>query len=159
MKFSPLSDQELNQKVVSIEVEIQKCAASRFEKNPKWKHKFPQRAGIYFGFLDNKLCYIGETAELRARMGDLGNTYNHTLRKKIGILKLGFKLEKNEKTGKLSNKFKDGEEVKLNKYMSDHLEIKFLDLNFGRKEVEDQLVEKYKNDLLNSVSLRGKKKN
>jgi hypothetical protein len=148
--FKPMSTSERDEQVVAIEQAINAVETIPFKQNAKWKMKFDKSPGIYFGFLDGKLKYIGETADIRARMSDLGRTYNHTLRKKIGVKKLNGELVGND----FSPEFK----VELDRYMEEHLSIKAFPLNFGRKEVEDKLVEKHEKDLLNSVSLRVKKK-
>lgn len=132
-----------------IEREITNQAAIPFQQDVNWKKNFPKAGGVYFGYLDGKLMYIGETAELYSRMDDLRKTYNHTLRKKLGKLHLKLIL--------VNNKFEGTGETVLNDYMESKLSIKAYAINFGRKEVEDVLVEKYKAQLLNSVSLRGKK--
>jgi len=144
-----ITETEKEKCITNFQKEIENLEPISFEQNTKWKENFPKAAGVYFGYLEGELSYIGETAELYSRMNDLRNTYNHTLRKKLGKIKLALELE--------NNKFSEQDESKLNNYMETNLTIKALAVNFGRKEIEDVLVEKYKTTLLNSVSLRGKK--
>ena len=113
-----------------------------------WNQYFPDSAGVYAVFENKKFIYIGETANIRARMKDIRRTYNHTLRNKLGKIRL--------KAIREGNKFSDEIEAQLDTYMVDNIEVTCHSLTFGRKEVEAYIIEKRKATLLNSVSLRGK---
>lgn len=149
MKAIP-TEKEIVEIVSTIETDLLSKPKLDFSTDSKWKEHFPKESGVYAVFENSKLIYIGETSELRARMGDLRRTYNHTLRNKLGVLRL-----KSEREG---NKFSDEVENKLDAYMEKNISITFHALSFGRIEVESRLVQKHKNKLLNSVSLRGVKK-
>jgi hypothetical protein len=114
-----------------------------------WNQYFPDSAGVYAVFENKKFIYIGETANLRARMKDIRRTYNHTLRNKLGKFRLNAIRE--------GNKFSDEIETQLDTYMVDNIEVTCHSLTFGRKEVEAFIIDKRKKTLLNSTSLRGKK--
>lgn len=136
--------------VAAVEKDLHSQTKTAFQKGSReWKSKFPEEPGVYAIFEKNKLIYIGETADIKARMGDLRNTYNHTLRKKLG--KRRFKGEI------IGNKFSDAIERELDAYMNAHISIAFHPLTFGRTEVEAALVAMH-TGLLNSESKRGKKK-
>jgi hypothetical protein len=122
----------------------------QFSYDTNWKNHFPKSEGIYAIFEDYKLVYIGQTSELRSRMSDIRRTYNHTFRKKIGIERLKGKI--------IKNKFSDEIEEKLTKYMVQKLTFSFYAIPFGRLEVESFLVQKYQEQLINSKSVRGIKK-
>jgi hypothetical protein len=53
----------------------------------EWTRTFPKTAGVYCFFENNRLIYVGETGNISARMGDMLNTKNHTLRRLIGEAK------------------------------------------------------------------------
>jgi hypothetical protein len=80
-------------------------------------------------------------------MKDLRRTYNHSLRKKIGKLKLNGILE--------GNKYSEEIEAQLDSFMIKNLTITAHALSFGRIEVETRLIAKYKEQLLNSPNKRG----
>jgi hypothetical protein len=134
----------------NIEYHLLNNEKLKFSYDTKWNIKFPDSAGIYAIFENSKLIYIGQTSELRSRMSDIRRTYNHTFRKKLGILRLKGKI--------IKNKFSDEIEEKLNTYMVDKLYFTYYEVPFGRLEVETFLVEKYKSQLLNSNNVRGVKK-
>ena len=50
----------------------------------EWLMAAPKALGIYFVFHNDKVVYVGESANLYKRMKDLSSTYNHTLRRKLG---------------------------------------------------------------------------
>ena len=80
-------------------------------------------------------------------MKDLRRTLNHSYRRS-----LGFKLFKVKATSR--QKFSDEIEHKLNEYFEQTITVSFLPVLFGRLEMEELLVNKYKGELLNKKEKR-----
>ena len=146
LKFS---EEEISTMVDAIEYDLLTKPRLAFTLENKWNLNFPDEAGVYAIFEKGKFIYIGETSDLRERMGDIRRTSRHTLRKKIGRIRFKEKLE--------GNQFSDKIEIAVHNHMVDHLEFSFHALSFGRKEVEARIHNKHKEKLLNSNSLRGSK--
>jgi len=110
----------------------------------------PDCAGVYVVWergIEDPL-YVGETANIKARMVDIKNTWNHSLRKKLALKEFGIKL--------VSGKFPDDVEKRLDDFMRDSISVSYFPVSFGRKEFEEATIAHYPN-MLNSPSLRGKK--
>lgn len=120
---------------------------NRYLYNRDNVNSFPSNGGVYAIFLLDELIYIGETADLKARMKDLRNTYNHTFRKKMGLCIF-------DTPQIVNNKFTDEIEAHLDLIFRKCIDIAFINVNFGRTEIENYLVQKYPN-LLNSNAVRG----
>ena len=101
---------------------------------------------IYALFESEKLIYIGETGDLQKRMCDITRTVNHSFRKQIGHRK--FMGEKSSK------KFLPEIEVLLDKYFDEELYITFIEVNFGRLEIETYLIDKFQQQIINSEKKR-----
>lgn len=117
-----------------------------FEYN--WTKGFTDKPGIYGVYDKGKLVYVGETANLKARMKEFKRTYNHSLRRLLGVHLF------NEKKGS-NGKFEPHIEEKLDKYYKDYLEIVLVPVDFGRLEIESYLIRKYERELLNKNQKRG----
>ncbi len=113
----------------------------------KWAENFPNEPGIYAVFDKEKTIYFGETGNIRKRMRDLRRTVNHSLRRT-----LGFELFGEKATTKI--KFSDRVEIKLNEYFEKNISVACVVQKFGRLEIEEFLVDKYKEQLYNKKSKR-----
>ena len=117
----------------------------------QWWTSIPVSPGVYVVYEDGKVIYCGETASLRARMKDLRDTRNHTLRRSVARHRLtkseGF-AEANQ-----SRKFPLHIELILNEHMS-KLMVKAVPISLGRKEIEHELI-KLHDPIYNRVSRRG----
>lgn len=111
------------------------------------RETFPPKPGCYLIREKGVIRYIGETRNLRARMMESKRTYNHTLKSYIGKQLFG-----RWEGGR--TRYSDDEEEKINNYLSKHVTIAFLIVNFGRKELEEQMVKNYRNVLFNKISRR-----
>lgn len=119
-----------------------------FEFTTKWSQQFEDEAGIYAIFDNEQLIYIGETASIRKRMGDLRRTINHTFRRKLGFELSGIKYSSKQKyTVEIENA--------INQYYIQNLRVVPVYLNFGRSEVESYIIRKYQDVLMNSKKRRG----
>jgi hypothetical protein len=145
----PFSEEEIISIVQAIEADLLEKPKIKFTLDHNWKLNFPNQPGVYAIFEKGEFVYIGETADIRERMRDVRRSYNHTFRKKIGKTRLNANIE--------GNLFAPETELALDNYMVENLEFTCYALIFGRKEVEARILAKYKDKLLNSVSLRGSK--
>ncbi|MBL1278775.1 MAG: GIY-YIG nuclease family protein [Fluviicola sp.] len=148
MSDTSLPNDKIEEIVNAVESDLLHKNKIEFSIVNHWHKQFPTQPGVYAVFEKSKLIYIGETADIQSRMKDLRRTYNHTLRNKIGKMRLG--------GIKIGNKFSDEIEIELDVYMMNNLSVTCHSLSFGRSEVESRLIKKHENQLLNSVSLRGK---
>lgn len=139
-------ESEIKAFVEKFEQQLMSSRKVPFSFDRKWSSNFPSKAGIYAIFDKNNLVYIGETANIKERMKELKRTYNHSFRKKLGRY-----LVKDAKI--IKGKFEETLEIKLNDYYLEHISIACKALNFGRLEVESQLIHKNEG-LLNSKEKR-----
>jgi hypothetical protein len=105
-----------------------------------WAHDVSQLAGVYaiWDAQSSKPVYVGETSGLFARMGDLGRTLNHTFRR---IVRKKF----NAATAT---------ESALNVLLAERFKIAFLPVAFGRAELEEYLILRWRKTLYNKPALR-----
>lgn len=123
----------------------------KIEITRKWVQQFPPEAAVYLFRENGKVCYIGETGNLRGRMGDILNTYHHTLRRNLGHHH--FSSHPFYEKASSRNKYAPEIELLLNELIENHLTMSFLLTGLGRKELEERLFEK-----LNPIySLKGKR--
>ena len=106
----------------------------KFVYDTKWASQyFKDLPAVYCLYDKNSLVYIGETESLLARMKDIRRTYNHTFRKHRGI-KL-FKTKPNSK-----GVFSEKQELELNTYFEENIEVTYHYIIFGRRETESYLI-------------------
>lgn len=120
----------------------------KFKKDKNWReNSIPDRPGVYALFEDNqKLLYIGETGNLRARMNEINRTVNHSFRKELGFTRFdGIKSKK---------KFEHNVELKLDAFFEQNLYVSFIEVNFGRLEIETFIITNHQTLLLNSIKKR-----
>lgn len=112
------------------------------EMDPNWVEKFESVAGVYAVREEGKICYVGESGNLKKRMRDFLDTRNHSLRRLIGSIKFAGQegYEKSTPSLKFPPKF----EEELDRLLEDNFEVSAVALPLGRKELEERLVEKYK---------------
>lgn len=120
----------------------------KFEKCKEWRqNKIPSSPGVYALFeKNNKLMYIGESGNLRDRMNEINRTVNHSFRKQIGFLRFN--------GVKSSKKFDLSVEEKLDKFFAEELYVAFIEVYFGRLEIEEFLISNHQQFLTNSVKKR-----
>lgn len=120
----------------------------KFEKTKLWRNTFiPDHPGVYALFEGKEgLLYIGETGNLKERMSDICRTVNHTFRKQLGHKRYG--------AIKSRKKFDSDIEALLDIFFNESLHVAFIEVNYGRVEIETHLVTKYQSALLNSVKKR-----
>lgn len=120
----------------------------KFEKSKQWReNKIPNSPGVYALFeKDNRILYIGESGNLQDRMNEINRTVNHSFRKQIGYLRFN--------GVKSSKKYDLDVETKLDKYFDEELYVAFIEVYFGRLEIEEFLISNHQQFLTNSVKKR-----
>lgn len=78
------NNQQVAEFVNAFEAELLAAPRYKIDFNNSWRNTVDNEAGVYFIFDNDVLAYIGETANLYKRMGEIGRTYNHSFRKKLG---------------------------------------------------------------------------
>lgn len=122
----------------------------KFEKSSIWREvSIPNESGVYALYEGNdKLIYIGETGNLRERMNEINRTVNHSFRKQLGASRFG--------GIKSKKKFTEDIENLLDTFFKDHLYVSFIEVNFGRLEIETFIISNHQELLLNSEKKRKK---
>lgn len=120
------------------DLEIEKESKKIYSELKKEKHPFPAinvigGRGLYVIWQGEKPIYVGESRDVKKRLKDMQNTLNHTLRRKIGE-----ELSGEKATSK--KKFSQNTEKKLNNHFRKNLKYSYKQINFGRVEIQDELV-------------------
>lgn len=105
-----------------------------------WPERIPLDPGVYV-FWDRETGtpkYVGETSSLLFRMRDVGRRVNHTFPRKISN-QLGL------------NAISDED---LSRVISQRFELSFIPVHFGRAELEEYLVLKWRLFLINTPAQR-----
>jgi hypothetical protein len=108
---------------------------------------FQKSKGCYIAWEKGEIVYVGETADLNARMKDLGSTYNHIFRIHIGRKIIGRDVDS-------SGKYSPDEEKKIDQYFQRNITLACIPVNLGRKELEERMVQKYCKTLYNKPKKR-----
>jgi GIY-YIG catalytic domain len=105
-----------------------------------WTDAIPQSPGVYaiWDRSTDKLVYVGETSCLRDRMKDLGRRVNHTCRRT---------LSKKLKLDSASEQF-------LSRAISKKYSLSYIEVHFGRTELEEYLVLRWRSTLINKRAFR-----
>ena len=125
-----------HQELKSLARRLLRVRRVRVLHGPEWAAEAPSQAGVYAIWErdSGRLVYIGETSDLRARFRDLRQTANHTFRRSAKV-RLG--LPKNARAARVSVA------------MSNAYELAFISVPFGRKELEEYLVIRFREHLFN----------
>ena len=117
-------------------------ALLKLDPIPWFEANIPNNAGIYHvEHNDNGLVYIGESSNIKERYNShSGVTYFSALRRHIGTDVLGFELQ--VRNGK-KRYFSKSEDSGINKFL-DNCNIKSMEVNFGRFELEEYLIRKHR---------------
>jgi len=98
-------------------------------------------AGLYIVFYNKEIIYIGESSDIKIRYSThSGVTYFSALRRHIGTEMLGCKLQ--ERNGKRKY-FEDVDDKRVTHFLTQATAI-FYPVSFGRYELEEYLIKKYK---------------
>jgi len=104
----------------------------------KWASDVPQDAGVYVLWRDASPIYVGESSSLRSRMRDLTRVENHTFAR---LTCKQFSIGVGDQSGLIS--------VLSKTYM-----LSFILVPFGRKEVEEFLILRWRATLFNKPTMR-----
>ncbi len=104
-------------------------------KNQKNGNVFPEGPGVYCIWEGTKLRYVGETKDLYERMNHIKQTRHHTARRTVG--RIYFNAEPGYEPASSKKAFPPHIEEKLDIYISLNLRISFIEVRFGRKELEE----------------------
>ncbi|WP_295677731.1 GIY-YIG nuclease family protein [uncultured Empedobacter sp.] len=145
-------ERELYKVLIKAEKQLFTSPRIKLERTLLWRKEYLTHIpAVYAIFENDKLIYIGETGDLLKRMSDFTRTVNHSFRKQMGYRLFG--------GIKSKKKFDDDIEFQLDKYLDDMLYIQFIEVNFGRLEIETYLIDKYKDQLINGPKKRKVKYN
>lgn len=103
-----------------------------------WASHIPKESGVYVVWENDVPYYVGETSCLRLRMSDLARPVNHTFSKKVA------------KTLGIA----DNEYAKLASEFSARYELSCVPVAFGRKEVEEYLILRWRDSIINKPTKR-----
>ena len=123
---------------------LERCLRRAPRKRPftsdTWAAEVPSAPGVYALWRQDSgaLVHVGETANLRKRMRDLGRSVNHTARRKIAA-RLGLDAVS---------------EQERSRAMRDVFCVSYLPVELGRAELEEYLTFRWRCTLFNSPSPR-----
>lgn len=103
-----------------------------------WASRIPRESGVYVVWQNNVPYYVGETSSLRLRMSDLARPVNHTFSKKVAK---ALDIPENEYT-------------RLASAISARYELSCVPVAFGRKEVEEYLILRWRESIINKPTKR-----
>lgn len=130
-----MENQHLLEKLLEIEQRMIKAPRRSVLGGEDWAENIPELGGVYviWDSSTGDPVYVGETCHLNHRLGDLKQKTRHTFRRKIAkILNL-----------------EDLSNLDLSKKISERYELSYLRIPFGRKEVEEFIVLRWSETLIN----------
>lgn len=102
-----------------------------------WGSTFPDHGGVYVIWKGDVPSYVGETSGLSSRMTtDLKRPNNHAFTKKVSI----------------STEITDS--VALKSYIAETYKVSFVQVDLGRAEIEEYLILRWRNTLINKPTKR-----
>ena len=104
-----------------------------------WRVDVPLDAGVYVIWdREDVPRYVGETSNLLHRFGDLERSVNHTFRRKV----------------KVHLKLDACTELELSKEIAKRYRISYLPVSLGRVELEEHLILKWSETIINKPTVR-----
>ncbi|GEM_PF-3335678 len=97
-----------------------------------------KKNGVYLVFEDQKLAYVGESADIQERLAELGSIHNHPLPRHI-VERHYRGLWRRRRTMD-PGKFRTAVRTKAHAWMQKHMKVAYLELPLGRAELEDYIV-------------------
>lgn len=119
----------------------------------EWANGLPDKAGVYAFKEDNGIVYVGETGNIRERMKDMLDTRHHTLRRSIGAKYFAGHALYQPATSK--KKYAAEIEELISRHMIINLTFAYLEVELGRKELEEAIEEDINEHL--KLNKRGKR--
>jgi hypothetical protein len=143
-----LTDGNINEIYATADRSLKTNPRVKFSFDRKWSDNFPSKAGVYAIFYNDQLFYIGESANLKERMKEIKRTVNHSFRRKLGKF-----IEPDASVVK--GKFSPELELRLNQEYETNISVSFIEVNFGRIEIENYLMQ-INDGVLNSIGNRAR---
>ena len=109
---------------------------------------------MYILIENNRIVYVGETGSIKGRMRDLCDSRHHNVRRNIGSKY--YSKEKGYKPASCKDKFPDHIEKLVDQYIKNKLKLSYLEVELGRKEVEEYIEKDL--DPTYRLNIRGKRK-
>jgi hypothetical protein len=103
-----------------------------------WAANVPKEAGVYVIWKGVLPVYVGETSSLRLRMRDLRRPINHSFTKKVST---SFRIAENETH-------------KIAKAIKSTYTLSYVEVRFGRAELEEYLILRWRRSLINKPAKR-----
>lgn len=133
-------DCHVRQQLEALEQALVSAPALQPFNGADWASGVPDAPGVYvlWDLTSGAPIYVGETACLVQRIADFGRYVNHSARRKLAA---NFKLDRSR-------------EAEISAVISNNVRLSFVELHFGRKELEEYLTYKWSGRLLNSTTRR-----
>jgi hypothetical protein len=135
-----LMRRSVRQRLERLEADVLAVAPRPLFAAHDWTRDIPTDPGVYvlWDSRSGDVVYVGETASLRLRMRDLGRSVNHTCRRKIAAA-LGLV---------------GVPEAELSAAIGRRYLLSFLAVDFGRCELEEYLMLRWRDSILNAPGQR-----
>lgn len=117
---------------------LEDAAYYRSAYEPGWLQIFPENSTVYCLFYEEELVYVGETRNMRKRMNHLRNSRHHTFRRNLGDHL--FKDHPEYEAASSLRSFPYEIETRLESRMGWHVKITWVEVPFGRKEIEEDMI-------------------
>ena len=117
---------DINKKIEKIGSELKEENRIELFVNRQWKDDVPKKPGVYVLWSkrkkNNPPVYVGESSNLSERFSDIGSWRNHSF------------------SSKIKNKYSLSSPKEVRDKISMLYNITFVELSYGRKEVEEYLI-------------------
>ena len=144
-----IDSKDLNQIVLNAETALKSSEILKFERTKSWRANIPRFPCVYALYEKKEtLIYIGETGNLQKRMSEICRAGGHAFRRQLGCKNMKALLIKGKK------KFEPETEMQIDSFLDNDLYVSFIEVNFGRLEIETYLITKNQKFLLNSEKKR-----
>lgn len=125
---------DIQKTLLAFEAEL--LQAERYTPLEGWHLELPNKAAVYAIWEDNVPVYVGETSGLRNRMSGLSRPVNHTFARKV------------------ASQLEAKDIKQLREHLRSTYQVSFILVEFGRKEVEEFLILRWKKSLVNKPPKR-----
>ena len=127
-------------RLTKLECSIRKASRHKLFDPTDFMNLAPKEPGVYviWNKSTKKPKYVGSTSNLRKRLGDLRRWENHTFRRKVAKKLGGSKKNDDALSTKISLRY----------------EFSFIRVEFGRAELEEYLILRWREYLINRPAVR-----
>jgi hypothetical protein len=141
--FPELEQQAMQRYIDAVLAAFVAPRGIEYQQNRAWRNQFPAHPGVYGIYrIPNQLIYVGESGNLRGRMGDLFDTRHHVLRRSLG--QQLFSNQPGFEMATARRQFPMQMELDLNELMQNEIQVHIFVSLFGRKELEERLIQEYR---------------